>query len=211
MIAAAIDTSSVLSEWAMSELVKSPRILKKAQEEIEAVVGRDRRVGEEDLGGLKYLKCIVKESFRMHPSGPFIIPHVALRDTTVSGYYVPKGTEVLINVYALGRDKRIWSGSEPVDEFVPERWMDDDKVEIRDDALRILPFSLGRRKCPGAPLGQCMVLLALASLIQAFDWSLPPSVHPDSLDMMEGSGLTMPRAQPLVAIATPRLPPHLYQ
>ena len=208
MIAAAIDTSSVLSEWAMSELVKNPSILKKAQDEIDKLVGKDRRVHEDDLLHLNYLKCIAKETFRLHPSGPFIIPHEALKDTTICGYHVPKNTQVLVNVYALGRNPHIWS--EKLYEFWPDRWMED-KVDFRDENLRILPFSLGRRKCPGAPLGQSMVLLALASLIHSFDWSLPPSVDPHNLDMTEGFGLTMPRAQPLVAIATPRLPSHLYQ
>ncbi|KAH7420637.1 hypothetical protein KP509_13G015200 [Ceratopteris richardii] len=206
MIAAAIDTSSVTSEWAMSEMMKNPQILRRAQEEVDRVVGADRCVEESDLMHLSFLRSIVKETFRLHPPGPFLITHEATKDTEVAGYHIPQKTQLFVNTYALGRSHDIWS--ERTDEFWPDRWMDNqqEKVEIRDEKLRIIPFSVGRRRCPGAPLGQCMVLLALATLIHAFDWSLPPPLQPHELSMEESFGLTLPRAHPLVGIAMPRLP-----
>ncbi|MCO5558536.1 hypothetical protein L7F22_012121 [Adiantum nelumboides] len=207
MIAAAIDTSSVTSEWAMSEIMRNPDILKRAQEELDRVVGQQRNVEEADLVHLSYLRSIVKETFRLHPPGPFLITHEALKDTEVAGYHIPKKTQLFVNTYALGRSPDLWT--DKVEQFWPDRWIEE-QVEIRDEKFRILPFSAGRRRCPGAPLGQCMVLLALATLLHSFDWSLPPPLKPENLNMAEAFGLTLPRAEPLVAMAKPRLPLHIY-
>lgn len=207
MIAASIDTSSVTSEWAMAEMLRNPRILEKTQEEVDRVVGRERAVQESDLIHLSYLRSIVKETFRMHPPGPFLITHEALKDTKVANYDIPKKTQVLVSAYALGRNPEVWK--EKTEEFWPERWMEE-RVEIRDDRYRIIPFSAGRRKCPGAQLGQFMMLLALSRLIHSFNWCLPPPMQPHHLNMNEAFGLTLPRAHPLVAQARPRLPAHLY-
>lgn len=192
----------------MSEMMRNPDVLKTAQEEVDRVVGKQRKVEEGDLVHLRYLRSIIKETFRLHPPGPFLITHEAMKDTEVAGYYIPKKTQVFVNTYALGRSPNLFG--EKVEEFWPDRWMEN-KVEIRDDKFRILPFSAGRRRCPGAPLGQCMVLLALATLIHSFDWTLPPPLKPQDLNMKEAFGLTLPRADPLVAIAKPRLPLHMYQ
>ncbi|XP_031500353.2 cytochrome P450 703A2 [Nymphaea colorata] len=211
MIAAATDTSAVTSEWAMTEVIKQPRILRKVQEELDFVVGRDRLVLEADLQHLQYLRCIVRESFRMHPAGPFLIPHESVRPTKLAGYDIPARTRVFINTHALGRNTNLW---DDVEEFRPERHLPahgDGRVEISHGLdFKILPFSAGKRKCPGAPLGVCMVLLALARLLHAFDWYPPEGCSVDDIDTQEVYGMTMPKAKPLLARAKPRLPAHLY-
>nr|ACN36201.1 unknown [Zea mays] len=211
MIAAATDTSSVTNEWVMAEVIKNPRVLRRVQEELDAVVGRDRMVAESDLAHLPYLRCVVRESFRMHPAGPFLIPHESLKATTIMGYHVPARTRVFINTHALGRNPRVWDS---VGEFRPERHLPAEegaRVEISHlPDFKILPFSAGKRKCPGAPLGVALVLMALARLFHCFDWSPPDGLRPEDVDTREVYGMTMPKATPLVAVATPRLPPHLY-
>ncbi|CAL4996455.1 unnamed protein product [Urochloa decumbens] len=211
MIAAATDTSSVTNEWVMAEVIKNPRVLRRIQEELDAVIGRDRMVAESDLAHLPYLRCVVRESFRMHPAGPFLIPHESLKPTTIMGYHVPARTRVFINTHALGRNPRVWDA---VDEFRPERHMPEEeggRVEISHlPDFKILPFSAGKRKCPGAPLGVALVLMALARLFHCFDWSPPDGLRPEDVDTTEVYGMTMPKATPLVAVATPRLPPHMY-
>ncbi|CAN6453418.1 unnamed protein product [Victoria cruziana] len=211
MIAAATDTSAVTSEWAMTEVIRQPRVLRKVQEELDFVVGRDRMVVEADLPHLQYLRCIVRESFRMHPAGPFLIPHESVRPTKLAGYDIPAGTRVFINTHALGRNTNLW---DDVEEFRPERHLpahDGGRVEISHGSdFKILPFSAGKRKCPGAPLGVCMVLLALARLLQAFDWYPPEGCSVGDIDTQEVYGMTMPKAKPLLARAKPRLPTHLY-
>ncbi|CAI0424899.1 unnamed protein product [Linum tenue] len=208
MIAAATDTSAVTNEWAMAEVIKNPNVLRKIQEEIDSVVGRERMVKESDLTHLNYLRCVVRETFRMHPAGPLLIPHESLRPTTIQGFHIPAQTRVFINTHALGRNRKIWAD---VDEFRPERhWpADGSRVEISHGAdFKILPFSAGKRKCPGAPLGVTLVLMALARLFHCFNWTPPDGET--TIDTTEVYGMTMPKARPLLAVATPRLADHTY-
>ncbi|XP_047975346.1 cytochrome P450 703A2 [Salvia hispanica] len=210
MIAAATDTSAVTNEWAMSEVIKHPHVLKRAQQELDSVVGPNRMVQEADLAHLNYLRCIVRETFRMHPAGPFLIPHESTRPTTINGYYIPDRTRVFINTHGLGRNTAIWGD---VDRFDPERhWpADGSRVEISHGAdFKILPFSAGKRKCPGAPLGVTLVLTALARLLHAFDWAPAAGLRPQDIDTSEVYGMTMPKARPMIAVARPRLAAHLY-
>ncbi|KAI3851510.1 hypothetical protein MKW92_008350 [Papaver armeniacum] len=210
MIAAATDTSSVTNEWAMAEVIKHPRVLLKIQEELDSVVGRDRMVTESDLSHLNYLRCVVRETFRMHPAGPFLIPHESVKATNINGYHIPEKTRVFINTHALGRNSRIWDN---VNEFRPERHLleDGSRVEISHGGdFRILPFSAGKRRCPGAPLGVFFVLMGLARLFHCFDWGPPDGLQPEDIDTTEVYGMTMPKAKPLIAVAKPRLARHLY-
>ncbi|MCO5594346.1 hypothetical protein L7F22_048376 [Adiantum nelumboides] len=202
MVAAGTDTSSITSEWTMAELLKHPEMMENVRAEIDKVVGTGRLVEESDLSSLQQLKATVKEIFRLHPVGAFLIPHISLQDTYVSGYYIPKDTRVLINTYALGRNPEVWDNPE---EFRPQRFLSGDIVELSDGSLRIVPFGAGRRGCPGATLGTSVVLLGLARLIQAFDWS----PFTQNMNLKEAHGL-MVLEEPLQAFASPRLPPHLY-
>lgn len=223
MIAAATDTSAVTNEWAMTEVVKHPHVLRKIQEELDVVVGPNRMVNESDLIHLKYLRCVVRETFRMHPAGPFLIPHESIRDTTINGYHIPAKTRVFINTHGLGRNPNLW---DDVEEFRPERHLPPPPVPSAADVLhnsnsfrveishgtdfKILPFSAGKRKCPGAPLGVTLVLMALARLFHSFDWLPPPGVLPQDINTTEVYGMTMPRAKPLILLAKPRLPHQMY-
>ncbi|MCD7463551.1 hypothetical protein HAX54_050850 [Datura stramonium] len=188
MIAAASDTSAVTNEWAMAEVIRHPRVLKKIQEELDVVVGSDRMVTESDLIHLKYLRCVVRETFRMHPAGPFLIPHESMRATKINGYYIPAKTRVFINTHGLGRNAKIWDN---IDEFRPERHLppngdDNSRVEISHGPdFKILPFSAGKRKCPGAPLGVKLVLMALARLFHCYNWSPPDGIRPQDIDTTE--------------------------
>ena len=155
MIAAATDTSAVTNEWAMAEVIKQPRVMRKIQEELDNVVGSNRMVNETDLVHLNYLRCVVRETFRMHPAGPFLIPHESVRPTTINGYYIPAKTRVFINTHGLGRNTKIWDDT---DEFRPERhWPVDGsgRVEISHGAVgadyKILPFSAGNGGRGSAP------------------------------------------------------------
>jgi len=207
MMAGATDTSAVTNEWALADIIRNPEIQRKIQEEIDSVVGVDRNVEESDLSKLPYLMCVIKETFRLHPAGPFSIPRETMTDTKLAGYHIPKGTRVLINIFSLGRSAETWS--EPL-KFQPERWANENLSVIQDPAFRILPFGHGRRGCPGSNLGTTMVLLALSRLLHAFNWSLPPGVTSETIDMAEDYGCTTPMRTRLYAMASPRLAPHLY-
>ncbi|OWM70821.1 cytochrome P450 81Q32-like isoform X2 [Punica granatum] len=195
LLAAGTDTSAATMEWAMSLLLNHPKVLKKAQAEIDNVVGSDRLVKESDLTRLPYLHCIINETLRMYPAGPLMVPHESSEECHVGGYRVPGGTMLLINLYSIQRDPKHWPDPE---KFKPERF---EGMEGVKDGHKMMPFGSGRRGCPGENLALRMVGMTLGSLIQCFEWG---RISKDLVDMTEGTGLTMPRARPLMAECRPR-------
>ncbi|BAH94785.1 Os10g0196100 [Oryza sativa Japonica Group] len=108
MIAAGTDTTVITVEWAMAELVRNPRVQMKAQEELDRVIGRGRVMLEADIPNLPYLQAVVKESFRLHPPTPLMLPHKASTSVKIAGYDVPKDASVVVNVWAVARDPGVW-------------------------------------------------------------------------------------------------------
>ncbi|CAI9770738.1 unnamed protein product [Fraxinus pennsylvanica] len=187
-------------------MIKQPWILKRASEELDIVVGRDRLVQESDLKDLNYVKACARESFRLHPVSPFNVPHVSTEDATVGGYFIPKGSHVLLSRPGLGHNPRIWK--EPL-RFKPERHLNSDgsEVVLTDSKLRMLSFSTGMRGCAGVLLGSTMTTMLLARLIHGFTWNAPPDVP---IDLTESeSNLLL--AKPLPALAKLQLSEHVYQ
>ncbi|KAF7046995.1 hypothetical protein CFC21_055977 [Triticum aestivum] len=199
LFSAGTDTSSATVEWAMAELLLNPSCMSRAREELDQVIGSKEQVEESDIGQLKYLQAIVKETFRLHPPAPFLLPHVAERTTQVQGYTVPKGARILVNVWAIGHDGKVWPEPE---KFMPERFLEKE-VDFKGRDFELLPFGSGRRMCPGWMLAARMVHLMLASLLHRFEWRLPVDVEKKGLDMGERLGVNLSMATPLEAIATP--------
>ncbi|XP_047049438.1 cytochrome P450 81Q32-like [Lolium rigidum] len=193
LLTAGTDTSALTTEWAMAQLLTHPEAMRKARAEIDAIVGTGRLVEESDITNLPYLQCVVKETLRLRPVGPVIPAHEAMEDCTVGGFRVRRGTMILVNAWAIHRDANIWDAPE---EFRPERFMDRDTV-----TAPMLPFGLGRRRCPGEGLAMRLVPLTLAALLQCFEWDIGEG---GTIDMAEGAGLTMPMATPLAAVCRPR-------
>ncbi|MCD9638722.1 hypothetical protein HAX54_022860 [Datura stramonium] len=188
MLNAGTDTSSVTIEWAMSLLLNHPEVLEKARIEIDNHVGKDRLVDEADLPKLKYLQCIISETLRLFPAAPMLVPHESSDDCKVAGFHVPRGTMLLVNAWAIHRDPLLW---EDPKNFKPERF---EGAEV--ESWKLLPFGMGRRACPGSGLAQRVVGLALGTLVQCFEWK---RVSDEKVDLTEGKGLTMPKAEPLIA------------
>ncbi|KAK7380027.1 hypothetical protein VNO78_32370 [Psophocarpus tetragonolobus] len=202
MIAGAFETSAVAVEWAMSELLRHPRDMKRLQEELNNVVGLNRLVEESDLSKLPYLNMVVKETLRLYPPGPLLVPRESLQDITISGYHIKKKTRILVNAYAIGRDPKVWSDN--ADMFYPERFVNNN-IDIRGYDFQLIPFGSGRRGCPGIQLGLTTFGLILAQLVHCFDWELPFCMSPHDLDMTEVFGLSLPRSKHLLAMPTYRL------
>lgn len=161
--------------------------------EIEGCVGQDRLLDENDLPKLKYLHNVINETFRLLPPAPLLVPHESSDDCTICGFDVPKGTMLLANIWTIQRDPNLW---EDPTEFKPERF---DSGE--NEGYKLIPFGAGRRACPGTALGRRVVALALGALIQSFDWEREGK---EEIDMTEGTGLTMPKKEPLKALCRPR-------
>ncbi|KAF3631994.1 Cytochrome [Capsicum annuum] len=201
MLIASMDTSSTAIDWIFSEIIRHPKVMKKLQNELEQVVGLNRMVEESDLEKLEYLDMVIKEGFRLHPVAPLLIPHESIEDCTIDGFDIPKGSRILVNTWAIGRDPEVWPEPE---KFVPERFVGSN-IDLRGHDFQLLPFGSGRRSCPGIQLGLITVRLVLAQMVHCFDWELPNGMTPNDLDMTEIFGLTMGRAQHLMAIPTYRL------
>ncbi|XP_027157538.1 phenylalanine N-monooxygenase-like isoform X2 [Coffea eugenioides] len=194
LMLAAVDNPSNAIEWVLAEMLNQPELLQKATQELDTVVGRDRLVQEFDLPRLKYIKACIKEAFRLHPISPFNVPHVSTQDTIVGGYFIPKGSHVLLSRLGLGRNPRIWE--DPL-KFKPERHLEDLdelKVDLNNQELHLLSFGIGRRGCPGVQLGSTMSIMLLARLLHSFTWEIPRGLS--RIDLTES---------PLFAIAKPRL------
>ncbi|KAM0034931.1 putative oxidoreductase [Helianthus debilis subsp. tardiflorus] len=195
LLSAGSDTTAGAMEWVMSVLLNHPQVLKKAQNEIDSVIGNNRLVDESDIPNLPYLRWIINETLRLYPTGPLLVPHEASSDCVVGGYNIPRGTMLIVNQWAIHHDPKVWDDPET---FKPERF---EGLEGTRDGFKLLPFGSGRRSCPGEGLAVRMLGMALGSIIQCFDWE---RTSEELVDMTGGLGLTMLKAIPLVANFMPR-------
>ena len=190
------DTTAGTVEWSMAELLRNPEKMLKLRNEIRDVVGKNDLVQESDISKLPYLQAVVKETFRFHPILPFLLPHKAQSDITINSCIIPKNAQILVNIWASGRDPMIWPNA---DSFIPERFLDSD-INFRGRHFELIPFGAGRRICPGLLLGNGMVHLMLATLVHNFGWKLENKISPEEIDMTEKFGASLRRAVPLRAI-----------
>jgi len=187
------DTTSSALEWAMCELVRNPMIMKKAQEEVRTVVGHKSKVEESDVNKMQYLKCVMKETLRIHPPTPLLAPRVTRSDVKVNGYDIPEKTMVYINAWAMQMDPKLW---ERPQEFVPERFENIEvDFKIQENFL-FIPFGFGRRGCPGTNFAITSIEYVLANLLYWFDWKLPGTAT--DIDMTEIFGLVVSKKLPLL-------------
>lgn len=183
----------------MAEALRNPETMNRAKAELEQVVGKGKLITEADISRLPYLRSMVKETLRIHPPVPFLIPRRVELDVDVAGFTVPKNSQVFVNAWAIGRDPDIWKN--PLD-FKPERFLESE-IDMRGRDFELIPFGAGRRICPGLPLAVRMVPVMLGSLLNSFDWKLAGGIAANELDMEEKFGITLQKAQPLRAIPIP--------
>lgn len=208
MLLAGTETTATMVEWTMAELFRHPEIMKKLQSELDAVVGTSRFVEEDDMPNLPYLTAVFNESARLHPPSPLLFPHECGKATQIDGYDIPAGSRIFLNTWAVGRDPKVWARPE---EFDPQRFMDDTNIDHKGKSFKILPFGAGRRICAGMPLGYSIVKLALAYLVQSFEWTLPGGMNPKDISIEENFGVALTMQHPLRSqLLKPRLPLHLY-
>lgn len=181
--------------WALAELIKNQEIMQKLRDELEKELGHDN-VKQSDLPRLPYLDACIKETLRLHPPAPLLLPHRALESCKVMGYNIPEDTIVTVNVWALGRDPSIWD--DPLS-FNPERFLVSG-LDYKGNDYKYLPFGSGRRMCPGQPMAAKVVPLILGTLIHLFDWSLPGDMDPANLDMEEKNSITLVKEKHLCLV-----------
>ncbi|KAJ8562272.1 hypothetical protein K7X08_011563 [Anisodus acutangulus] len=200
MFVAGSDTSSSTVIWALLEMMKSPSVMAKAQAEVRQVFNGNN---DTDLEKLNYLKLVIKETLRLHPPTPLLVPRECREETDIDGFTIPLKSKILVNVWAIGRDPESWENPEC---FIPERF-ENSSVEFTGNHFQFLPFGAGRRICPGIQFGLVLVTLPLAHLLYKFDWKLPKGINAANLDMTESNGITARRENDLYLIATPYVSP----
>ncbi|KAL7247920.1 hypothetical protein ACSBR2_002762 [Camellia fascicularis] len=196
MFIAGTETTSSTIECAMAELLCNPETMIKAKVELNNVVGPNKKMEESDIDHLQYLQAVVKESLRLHPPAPFLIPRKTIHDTNFMGYHVPKNTQVFINAWAIGRDPNYWD--EPLS-FKPERFIGS-KIDYKGQNYELIPFGAGRRICIGVPLGHRVLHLLLGSLLHEFDWEIERRVNGETIDMRDRIELLLAKLQSLEVI-----------
>ncbi|KAK9757225.1 hypothetical protein RND81_01G149700 [Saponaria officinalis] len=199
--AAGTDTTYTVLEWTMTELLRHPRVMKQLQEEIRGITKHQDDISEDDLHKMYYLKAVIKETLRLHPPVPLLLPHESIKQFEINGYQIAPKTQIIINASAIQRDPEIWD--EPK-EFKPERFFNC-SIDYKGHDFELIPFGGGRRVCPGILFAMVINELVVAKLVNEFNWSLPNEVRVESLDMSESTGLTMHRKTPLLVVATPRM------
>ncbi|KAK9128843.1 hypothetical protein Syun_017640 [Stephania yunnanensis] len=202
MIFRGTDTTALLTEWVMAELVLNQDIQGKLQKELDDVVG-SRKITDADIVKLPYLQAVVKETLRVHPPGPLLSwARLSTSDVHLSnGMIIPSNTTAMVNMWHITHDPKVWK--EPL-VFKPERFVESDggaNVDVRGSDLRLAPFGAGRRVCPGKNLGLATVNLWVAKLVQNFKW-VADQEH--SVDFSEVLKLSCEMKHPLIAQATHR-------
>ncbi|KAK6148277.1 hypothetical protein DH2020_019189 [Rehmannia glutinosa] len=192
VLGAGTKTTSTSLEWVMTELIRHPTVMKKLQDEIREIMKGKQHITSHDLEKMHYLKAVIKETFRFHPS-VVMYPRAAREYVNVMGYDISPETEVLINLWAIGRDPACWQEPE---KFIPERFLNS-SVDFRGFDFELIPFGAGRRICPGLEFAATSMEHTLANLMHKFDWALPDGARGEDLDVIEKHGLTISRKNPL--------------
>ena len=194
------DTTHMLMDWVMAELIRKPKILEKLQDEVRQVIQGKSEVTEDDLPRMPYLKAVIKETSRLHCPLPLLVPRQSTQDINLMGYNISAGTQVIVNAWAIGRDPNIWDNPK---EFQPERFLKS-SIDFRGFHFELIPFGGGRRSCPGISFATVVTELALARLLHNFNFSLPDGVTPEDIDMTEAAGsINVSRKLPLLLVVSP--------
>ncbi|KHN03535.1 Cytochrome P450 71D8 [Glycine soja] len=195
IFAAGTDTSAKVIDWAMSEMMRNPRVREKAQAEMR---GKET-IRESNLGELSYLKAVIKETMRLHPPLPLLLPRECIEACRIDGYDLPTKTKVIVNAWAIGRDPENWHDA---DSFIPERFHGA-SIDFKGIDFEYIPFGAGRRMCPGISFGIANVEFALAKLLYHFNWELQQGTKPEEFDMDESFGAVVGRKNNLHLIPIP--------
>ncbi|KAH7857809.1 hypothetical protein Vadar_016710 [Vaccinium darrowii] len=194
--AAGTDTTSTALEWVMTELLNHSQVMKKLQAEVRGIAQTNHQVTEDDLDRMPYLKAVIKETLRLHPPIPILVPRESTKDVQVMGYDIAAGTRVITNAWTIGRDPLSWDEPE---EFKPERFLNN-SADFRGHNFELIPFGAGRRACPGIQFAAAVNELALANLVHKFDFALPDGVE---FDVSEAPGFSVRKMFRLLVVANP--------
>ncbi|KAL7115381.1 hypothetical protein ACP275_04G181200 [Erythranthe tilingii] len=204
VFAGGTDTIATLLEWLMSELFRHPIVMEKLQNEVIEILRGKHAIKDDDLEKMHYLKAVVKETLRCHPPIPLLTRRIMDKDVKVMGYDVSKGTMVMINGWAIGRDPQYWDEPEKFEpeRFLKKKYSNNNNIAFKGLDFEFMSFGAGRRGCPGISFAVATIEFVVANIVHKFNWELPDGLQGKDLDMSESPGATVRRATPLLAIAT---------
>ncbi|XP_006663962.1 indole-2-monooxygenase [Oryza brachyantha] len=203
MFEAGTDTISLVLVFAMAELMRKRHLMAKLQAELRMTIPKGHElITEEHLTNMTYLKAVIKETLRLHPPAPLLLPHLSMEDCVIDGYIIHSGTRVIVNAWAIGRNPKCWEAAE---EFLPERFVDGGSaanIGFTGKDFQFLPFGAGRRICPGINFAFASIEIVLANLLYHFDWDIPAEsgMHKDGINMAEVFGLTVKLKERLMLV-----------
>lgn len=195
------DTTATAIEWAIARFIESPTIQSRLHDEIKSVVG-NRKVDEKDIENMPYLNAVVKELLRKHPPTYFSLTHSVIEPAKLGGYDIPVGTNVDIYFPGISEDPKLWANP---DRFDPDRFLTGgETADITGvTGLKMIPFGVGRRICPGLGMATVHVSLMIARMVQEFEWSSWP--ENSKVDFAEKVEFTIVMKNTLRATIKPRV------
>ncbi|KAL0307476.1 UNVERIFIED_CONTAM: cytochrome [Sesamum angustifolium] len=189
-------TTTTIVEWAMAELLHNPPILSKTRQELSNKIPPRELIQEQEIPHLPYVDAVIKETMRLHPATPLLLPHYTEQEAEIHGYIIPKHTQVFVNVWSILRDPAYWD--DPT-RFKPDRFLNSG-IDVRGNDCKFIPFGAGRRICPGSDLAMRMASLIVSNLVHGFDWELPGGLKAEDMDMTDGVGMAPQKHEPLVIV-----------
>ncbi|XP_066270896.1 cytochrome P450 2D4-like [Branchiostoma lanceolatum] len=172
---AGTETTANTIRWALLYMMVNPEVQEKVHQEIDSVLGQTPpSYAQRSL--LPYTTATLAEVQRIKPIGPLSVPHAASRDTTLNGYNIPQETWILVNLWSVHMDPKLFP--EP-NQFQPERFLDQDGNFVKHEAL--IPFGIGHRVCLGEQLAKMELFMLFLSLMQRFTFHLPEGAPEPSM------------------------------
>ncbi|MED6112296.1 hypothetical protein PIB30_060404 [Stylosanthes scabra] len=197
ILVAGTDTTAATTVWAMTALIKNPRVMRKVQEELRNFGGQKDFLEEEEIKKCIYFKAVIKETLRLYPPVPLFVPKETNEKCSINGYEIPSKTIVYVNAWTIHRDPKAWKDPH---EFCPERFLDRD-IDFLGQDFELIPFGAGRRICPGMHMALASLDLILANLLYSFDWKPPEGMTKEDIDTQVLPGVTQHKKNPLYLIA----------
>ncbi|XP_077979519.1 steroid 17-alpha-hydroxylase/17,20 lyase-like [Glandiceps talaboti] len=177
VLEAGLDTTVNTLDWCIAYLVNYPDVQAKVHDEIDNAIGRDRPCQLSDRSRLPYCQAVIHEALRIRTVAPIGLPHTTTCDTSVGGYYLPRGTWIMVNQWKIHMTDKEWKDPE---EFRPERFLTKEGTLI-PKAESYLPFSAGRRVCVGEALAKNEMFLMFVNIFQNVVFTTPPNSNPPPL------------------------------
>ncbi|KAI4530539.1 hypothetical protein MG293_019428 [Ovis ammon polii] len=176
---AGVETTTSVIKWIVAYLLHHPSLKKRIQDSIDQNIGFNRTPTISDRNRLVLLEATIREVLRIRPVAPMLIPHKAIIDSSIGDLTIDKGTDVVVNLWALHHNEKEW---QQPDLFMPERFLDPTGTQLISPSLSYLPFGAGPRSCVGEMLARQELFLFMSRLLQRFNLEIPDDGKLPSLE-----------------------------